>query len=223
MSDANPDEFTRPATEVLQEVIARYPQAANVWEKICEVSLLTLAGLFPSILACLPMNGGVQLQSRLIDPGTPKITVPRPERPLMYLRAAKDYPFLGAVPRKKPLKKKKKGKGKKGKKGSRKMEPMEIEPDFEPEIVAETKEELINPKDRVLTQAQHYFHIVGIDIILDSKGQPKVLELNDRPNFACFVYPFVSASLPCASRSTIFLQGIAALPLAFSQICPSSA
>jgi hypothetical protein len=184
MSDADPDEFTRPASEVLREVIARYAQAANVWEKICEVSVLTLAGLFPSILACLPANGGAVLQSKLIDQNAPKITIPRAERTLMYLKTGRDYPFIGAVQRKKPVKKKKKGTGKKAKKGVKRA----AEPDVEatepvPEAPDEPEPpEQPNPKERVLTQAQKYFHIVGIDIILDAKCQPKVLELNDRPS-----------------------------------------
>jgi hypothetical protein len=176
MSDANPDDFTRPASEVLREVVSRHPHAANVWERICEVSVLTLAGIFPSILACLPGNGGAALQSKLIDQNAPKITIPRPERALVYLKTARDYPFIGAVQRKKPAKKKK-GKSKKPKNSAAPAVEPEQEPEPEPEPV-----DVPVPKERVLTQAQKFFHIVGIDIILDAKCQPKVLELNDRPS-----------------------------------------
>jgi hypothetical protein len=57
LSDSNPESFTRLASEVLHEVTAKFPTAANVWDEICEVSLMTLVGIFPSILACLPHNG----------------------------------------------------------------------------------------------------------------------------------------------------------------------
>jgi hypothetical protein len=177
MSDADPAEFTRPASEVLRDVVARLPSAATVWDEICEVSLLTLAGMFPSILSCLPQNGGAQLRARLLDGAAPALAGPRADRGLMYLRTRNEYPFIGAVQRRKALKKKRKGKGKKGKKrkGS-------VEPEFEADGLPEPEPEAEPPKDHLLTQAQHYFHIVGIDIILDARGHPKLLELNDRPS-----------------------------------------
>jgi hypothetical protein len=66
MSDADPSEFTRPASGVLREV------AARVWDEVCEVSLLTLAAAFPAILACLPRNGGAQLRARMLGGAGPR-------------------------------------------------------------------------------------------------------------------------------------------------------
>jgi hypothetical protein len=179
MSEANPDEFTRPASEVLREVAACFPAAANVWDEICEVSLMTLVGIFPAILACLPHNGGAHVRSRLLEGSWPAITIPRADRGLMYLRNRNEYPFLGAVHRKKVIKKKKKGKAKKMKKLAKR--PPEVG-SAEPEAEAALEIDPVNPGERMLTQAQRYFQILGIDIILDSKGHPKLLELNDRPS-----------------------------------------
>jgi hypothetical protein len=39
--------------------------------------------------------------------------------------------------------------------------------------------------------AQHFFHVLGADIIIDSNGKPLLLELNDRPSLAVTV-PFES-------------------------------
>jgi hypothetical protein len=85
----------------------------------------------------------------------------------MYLRTRNEYPFLGAVRRRAPKKKKRAKGGGRGPGAA--AEP--AGPEAEPEP----------PKERALAQAQRYFHIVGIDIILDARGHPKLLELNDRP------------------------------------------
>jgi hypothetical protein len=184
---ADPNDFTKPATVVLKEVAAKYPSATRVWEEICQASLFTIVGLYPAILTLLPLSGGSKVRSRLIQSAGPKIVLPK-RTGNITLSSAFDFPFLGANP-KRFSRRKKRGKGKRGKtkKGSvlktgdlnfeRRLEEEKSEKCIEPE-----KEEYVNPKSRVLTEAQHYFHILGIDIILDSKGHPKVLELNDRPS-----------------------------------------
>jgi hypothetical protein len=177
MSDSNPADFTRLASEVLQEVVAKCPTASNVWDEICHVAMMTLVGVFPSILACLPHNGGAQLRSRIADASIPVITTPQTDRGLMYLRTRNDYPFLGAVQRRKNPKKKK---GKKEPKGKKSPETPAVDP--EPQAPDPIKADVSGPRERALTQAQRYFHIVGIDIILDAKGHPQLLELNDRPS-----------------------------------------
>jgi hypothetical protein len=182
-SDANPDDFTKLASDVLKEVIRRYPAASQVWDEIKQVSALTLAGLYPSILACLPMSESSR--PKLIDARAPVITIPHAR---LYLRTANQYPFLGAVQRKRPMKKRRKAKGGKRQRARKvpELRPnLNLEPELEPEPEAEEVEEPaapVDPKSRVLTPAQHYFHILGIDIILDSKGHPRLLELNDRPS-----------------------------------------
>jgi hypothetical protein len=166
------------ASEVLRDVIQRFPPAAHVWDEIKQVSAMTLVGLYPSILACLPMSESSR--PKLIDLHIPVIAVPHSH---LYLRTANQYPFLGAVQRQKPIKKRKRPKRPK----SPLMPELLPSPEPEPEVEIEPEEETapttpVDPRSRVLTPAQHYFHILGIDIILDSKGHPKLLELNDRPS-----------------------------------------
>lgn len=183
-SDANPDDFTKLASGVLADVIAKKPSASRVWDEICHVSLLTVAGLFPSIVATLPLNGGAQLRSKMVD-DTPKITIPNtPGSSSLFLKTANQYPFLGAAHKKRVLKKKRKLKRKKGK------TVLPLPDGKDPDIPVfscdpapgPAQDDTKDPKEIVLTEAQHYWHILGIDIILDSKGHPKVLELNDRPS-----------------------------------------
>lgn len=210
-SGQNPESFTQPASTVIQKIIAQKPSTANLWDEIKTVSLLTLAGIFPSIVATLPMNGGNAIRSKLIDVNNcPQITVP--SAPPVWLNPQKNFPFLGAQRHsKKGYRKKKnaklskvtkKGKGKKQQEDQKPsgnlikpMEPEEMNRSTEKEDPSESEQSESspsstptasnrspNPKERVLNDAQHYSHIIGIDIIIDSKGHPKVLELNDRPS-----------------------------------------
>lgn len=50
-------------------------------------------------------------------------------------------------------------------------------------------EQSSSPEDIFLSPSQHYFQILGMDIIIDSELQPKLLELNDRPSL-CVTVPF---------------------------------
>jgi tubulin polyglutamylase TTLL6/13 len=100
------NDFTRTLSDTLR-LIADDPIGENVWEKIKNVSILTLLSIYPQILAAIPK---------------PKST-PRGESPHV-----------------------KKGSG---------ASPAAI---------------------------NKYFHICGIDILLDEDANPFVLELNDRPS-----------------------------------------
>ena len=180
-SDSNPDDYTKLASEALREVVARKPALAHVWDEICKASLMTLVGLFPSMLAMLPMNGGARAHAKLVEVDGPRITVPRPATTAgIYRNNPRMYPFIGAPQRRRPIKKRNKSKKKKTSKPA--VAPVEF-------TVADTNEGLpplpkviVDPKDIVMSEAQRYWHILGIDIILDSKGHPRVLELNDRPS-----------------------------------------
>lgn len=200
-SGQDPQDFTKPASGVLKQVIAQKPSAANIWEEIKTVALLTLAGIFPSIVATLPKNGGTAIRTKLTDinNNSPSITIP--VAPPGWLKPTKKYPFLGArkLAKKTYKKKKKLNKKSKGKRCLSELDdhhiliepvdPQEFNQSEEKDETSEEgsssalqKDEPVNPKERVLNDAQHYSHILGIDIILDSKGHPKVLELNDRPS-----------------------------------------
>ena len=62
-------------------------------------------------------------------------------------------------------------------------------PDTTPIEKAPVIESDFNFEDINLTPSQHYFQILGIDIIIDENIQPKLLELNDRPSLSVTV-PF---------------------------------
>jgi hypothetical protein len=111
-SQRPPEDFTQPATVVLQKVKQRYPGCREIWADICNASRLLLASLYPTMMATLPKIGG------------------RPASP-------------GAAP---------------------------------------IPEEGMKP-------SQHFFQVLGADIIIDSNGKPMLLELNDRPSLGVTV-PF---------------------------------
>ena len=53
------------------------------------------------------------------------------------------------------------------------------------EIVAQVREmELMNPRIDGIRHMNRYFHILGIDVMLDRDLRPMVLEMNDRPSMA---------------------------------------
>lgn len=157
------------------------------------------------------MNGGAAIRAKLIDStNCPQITVP--SAPPGWLNPQKNFPFLGAQRHSKKSYRKKKNtkiskiaKKAKGKKHLEEMkttehnlfepmDPEEMNQSTEKEEPSESSNSSShsstplksnhppNPEDRVLNDAQHYSHIIGIDVIIDSKGHPKVLELNDRPS-----------------------------------------
>jgi hypothetical protein len=57
-------------------------------------------------------------------------------------------------------------------------------PDVEEDLGVEVEEDIGPPP---LKLAKRFFHILGIDIIIDSEMNPQVLELNDRPSLGVTV------------------------------------
>jgi hypothetical protein len=104
-SERPPEEFTQPATAILEQVARRSPGMRAVWGDISDACRMLLASIYPTILATLPKH----------SPGA--------------------------------------------------IAPEQMEP------------------------SQHFFHLLGVDIIIDSNGKPRVLELNDRPSYSVTV-PF---------------------------------
>ena len=100
------NDFTRTLSETLRKV-AEDPRGENVWEKIKNISILTLLSIYPQMLTPTP---------------TPKRT-PRSELPQIK-KDSVNYPKV----------------------------------------------------------VNKYFHICGIDVLLDENANPIVLELNDRPS-----------------------------------------
>jgi hypothetical protein len=101
-SNRPPEEFTRMASEVMAQIVRRYPQAAHLWDEICDVCRMLMGSLYPTIMATLPRRFGQRDGVRL-------------------------------------------------------------------------------------SPAQRFFHIFGVDIIIDADRRPKLLELNDRPSLSVTV------------------------------------
>lgn len=179
-SDADPNDYTKLASEALRELIARKPSLSHLWDDICKVTMLTLVGIFPSMLAMLPQNGGARAHAKLVEVDGPRITRPRPATASIYRNNPRLYPFIGAPHRRRTVKKNTRMKKKKRGKTGEQSEPSPVAE--ENEILPPLPKATVDLKDIVLTEAQRYWHILGIDIIIDSKGRPQVLELNDRPS-----------------------------------------
>ena len=192
-SSRSPEDFTKPASEVLK----RLPCSARLWDAIRDCSALLLAAIYPTMMATLPNSGGrFKIQTGEGDggedrPKTRARTAARKKSPVKP--RPKPKPEEAKPAEAKPAEERKaeeEGKTEETKEEETKSEegkPEEAkteEPKSEEGKPAETKTE--EPK---MTQAQHYFHLLGIDIIIDSEGKPFVLELNDRPSLSVTV-PF---------------------------------
>jgi hypothetical protein len=55
-------------------------------------------------------------------------------------------------------------------------------------VVPEPRPIRLNPMPRPISEVHRYFHLVGIDIMLNDRCEPVVLEVNDRPSM-CVTYP----------------------------------
>jgi hypothetical protein len=55
-------------------------------------------------------------------------------------------------------------------------------------VAVQGKADGLLPPQKNLDEVHRYFHLVGIDIMLDDRCEPVVLELNDRPSM-CVTYP----------------------------------
>lgn len=165
-SSGSPEDFTKPASEVLR----RLPCSARLWSSICECSTLLLASIYPTIMATLPGSGGRRFKPHVADAEGDED--PRPKTSMRPVTSAKK----GGVKRAANAKPETKAEQK---------DPSSTGPDGEGTNPDETKLE----ETKKMTQAQHYFQLLGIDIIIDSEGKPFVLELNDRPSLSVTV-PF---------------------------------
>jgi hypothetical protein len=81
-------------------------------------------------------------------------------------------------------------------------------PDGEDEDAAPARAEERRPDPGPLKLAKRYFHILGIDIIIDSDLKPQVLELNDRPSLA------VTVDFERELKESIIAE-------AFEHVCPN--
>jgi hypothetical protein len=64
-SNRPPEEFTRPASEVLAQLFRRYPDTLHLWDDICDVCRVLLASLYPTIMVTLPKCCGDKTAAQL--------------------------------------------------------------------------------------------------------------------------------------------------------------
>lgn len=209
MSKKNPEDFTKLASEVFKRFGAN---EKIIWQKIKRLTVLTIAGLYPAIMATLPKNVEPKPDNKILI--KPKTT--RNARSL-HSSASKTRSLSPTrdMTTKQPL-----------------VQTMKVLPSFEEEeeatakadqpqhVVtieepkqeekennenpAETKEEEEKPnypsasrtdeekfrlKDIKNTIPRKFYHILGIDIMIDENMEPQFLELNDRPSLSVTV-PF---------------------------------
>lgn len=56
-SSKSPEEFTQPATAVLEKLARQNPSARRLWDEIKDCSRMLLASIYPTIMATLPNTG----------------------------------------------------------------------------------------------------------------------------------------------------------------------
>lgn len=219
-SSKSPENFTKPASEVLNKIIKANPMASHLWESIKDVSRLLLASIYPAIIATLPNNEGKKFRHHISDPygnedWRPKTNSSKSRQlnPSLHLSLTpsklQSKPPLSSArtsfsERKSPIRKSMSSTSK----PSLNLQDSEINQPSESQsdqVNTSEPQSTNNPtevnqsnspqpqekslKDIVLLPSQHYFHLLGIDIILDTNLNPMLLELNDRPSIAVTV-PF---------------------------------
>ncbi|OHT03365.1 Tubulin-tyrosine ligase family protein [Tritrichomonas foetus] len=247
-SSKSPEQFTRPASEVIQRIIKTYPAAKNIWNSIIDLSRMLLGSIYPTIIATLPHNGGKKFRHHVSDPdsgedGKPRNaysaraqTAPQNMRNSMKFermtssRLGQRKPTVSMKPLNSPTSVVE-GSPQKVENYSQNTENTpKIENNIENERSSEIKtdepgqtdeqqkaddqqkadnnpktDELVTNENNSVNQnsendqqedvfvnllpSQHYFQLLGIDIIIGSDLKPKLLELNDRPSIAVTV-PF---------------------------------
>ncbi|EAY06896.1 Tubulin-tyrosine ligase family protein [Trichomonas vaginalis G3] len=205
MSNKNPEDFTRLATEVLKRFGAN---EKIIWEKVKRLSALAIAGLYPAIMATLPKYVEPKVESKtLFKPKTARdnkamkssISKRRslsPTREMMPKKvpgqSLKILPALNeeeeeAATEKTVVKEEPKVELKLPEETANKES---TEKDNEDIVsTSRTSEEKFQLKEIRNTIPRKFFHILGIDVMIDENMEPQFLELNDRPSLSVTV-PF---------------------------------
>lgn len=66
-SSKPPEEFTQPASAVLEKLARQNPSARRLWDEIMDCSRMLLASIYPTIMATLPNTGGRSWKSHVGD------------------------------------------------------------------------------------------------------------------------------------------------------------
>ena len=188
-SSKNPEDFTKKATETLNRFGGN---KKNIWNNIKRATGLFIAGLYPAIIKTLPKpeikpthshvfkSPSSNLRSRS---QSPRKSVSSPRTKAKLSKPATD--FVNSQEEEEKYEKPQ-------------IETETKEPEQNEEISQESekttteeenKEEEINIKEINMPIPKKFFHILGIDIMIDEHMNPQVLELNDRPSLAVTV-PF---------------------------------
>lgn len=164
-SRESPTKFTRLASEVIDRIKQDNPGGNDIWKQIVDLSQRLLASIYPSILVSLPSKTST-FHSYVPDSNEQSEDV-RPTT-CKAVRLSR----LGQKPQK--------------------QTPPQT-PNNEKEEVTKSAPEPDKQEsellETVLKPNQHYFQILGIDIMIDSTLKPQLLELNDRPSLSVTV-PF---------------------------------
>lgn len=264
-SSKSPEQFTKPASEVIDKIIRMNPNAKNLWKSIIDLSRMLLASIYPTIIATLPNKRGRRIIKRIRnDPdigedGNIRLctSARRPRTSLSVQRSQNQSNSrfnltTSQTPRQSNSRLTKNStstlksvnnlqnpannpknlieKDSNSPDHSAAVTTTELNTDntstdhianasgtitntasinsqaitenstinfslqnsiIETETIDTNNsiENTLNVDEVVLSPSQHYFQILGIDIILDEDAQPKLLELNDRPSLSVTV-PF---------------------------------
>ena len=213
-----PEEFTKPATEVLKEMIHINSSTHDLWNEIKTMCRYLLSGLYPAMMTVLPhqssspmihYHGDNSADESKYHGKLPPIKSPKVQS--RYLKANitnRKQSSLSDLASEKSEDKSEHVAGQTEEAQEKSLEETQDKIQGSDEILEQIPEEikqekcekieksksafLENPKKKNsddLKEPKKYFQIVGVDIIIDSNGHPQLLELNDRPSLSVTV-PF---------------------------------
>lgn len=184
-SDVPPEEFTKKSSEIIAQISKMDQRGTFLWGKICEVSRAAIIGCYPTILATLPKPSvppGVRYcPDKYLYERTNSSDSIKPARKLVVSTNSKCYTHWNSV-----------------------IMNYQIHPQNPVQYFIERQEESVKrrrlieyapPKKELPPEApsrlydlpdiplkKRFFHVIGIDILIDNECNPRLLELNDRPS-----------------------------------------
>lgn len=190
-STKNPLEFTKKASDVFKRFGANQK---SIWEKIRRAIALFIASMHPSMVACLPKKENVRAYSKLES----RKDLPTSKKSRRF--TSPDRTRTNNANVQPPVLNQPSSTDSEPKKvvefitqENMEQNQQNIDQSFEQEKqqVKDENNEAghVSVYDLKLPETKKYFHILGIDIILDSRLNPQILELNDRPSLMVTV-PF---------------------------------
>ena len=202
-SKKNAEDFTKRATETMKRFGSN---EKTIWNSIKRATGLFLAGIYPTIIACLPKKDKKipQPTSFFLRPKeiqTYKSHHVSPSRSFTSLSNAqgKAEQKTARGERKKAMHEHmeeetcdcEEGENQQTKEAKEENVEKQEKPEESEKVEDEKKEaeDEIPLKDVVMPIEKKFFHILGIDVMIDEQMNPQILELNDRPSLSVTV-PF---------------------------------